>query len=80
VTLPARVNLVTLGVADLDRAIAFYTTLGWRTSSSSVDGEVAFFHTEGPVLALWPTGELARDANITEEQREFDERGLIELP
>ncbi len=75
-TLPARVNLITLGVADLRHAVAFYEALGWRTSSSSVDGEVAFFHTEGPVLALWATTELARDANITAERGGFDGVGL----
>lgn len=71
-TLPARVNLVTLGVTDLRRAVAFYEALGWRKSDASVDGEVAFFHTEGPVLALWGTEELARDANVTAERGGFD--------
>ncbi len=52
--------------------MAFYTALGWRKSDASVDGEVAFFHTEGPVLALWGTEKLARDADLPAEKGAFD--------
>ncbi|MDP9406618.1 MAG: VOC family protein, partial [Actinomycetota bacterium] len=40
-TVPARVSLVTLGVADVARATAFYTALGWEVSSASTP-EVTF--------------------------------------
>ena len=46
-----RVSVVTLGVADIDRARAFYEALGW--SGESPDGEVVFFQAGGMVLALW---------------------------
>jgi uncharacterized protein len=63
---PARLSLVTLGVVDLGRATAFYTTLGFERSSASVDGEVAFFRTDGSVLALYPRERLAADAGVAD--------------
>jgi catechol 2,3-dioxygenase-like lactoylglutathione lyase family enzyme len=63
-TVPARVSLVTLGVRDIDRATAFYQAFGWPLSSSSVPGEVSFFKTAGPVLALWSHHALAADAAL----------------
>ena len=58
-----RLSLVTLGVADLDRAIAFYTALGWRTETPrSMD--VAFFQAGGMVVALWGRAELAADSGV----------------
>ena len=60
-----RVTLITLGVSDLERALRFYRDgLGWRLSSASVEGDVAFFQAGGLVVALWSRAELARDANI----------------
>jgi predicted lactoylglutathione lyase len=43
-----RVSLVTLGVADVARARAFYEALGW--SGMSPDGDVVFFQASGMVL------------------------------
>jgi catechol 2,3-dioxygenase-like lactoylglutathione lyase family enzyme len=63
--IPARVNLVTLGVADLERATAFYSALGWRRSGSSVAGEVSFFDLDNCVLAVWGYASLADDARVT---------------
>ncbi|HEX2849507.1 MAG TPA: VOC family protein [Acidimicrobiales bacterium] len=60
-TVPARMSLVTLGVADLARSTSFYERLGWRRSSVG-GGEVSFFETTGGVLALYPFTALARDA------------------
>jgi catechol 2,3-dioxygenase-like lactoylglutathione lyase family enzyme len=68
--LPARVTLVTLGVADLPRAIAFYEALGWERVGDEPD--VAFFRTAGPVLALWSTDNLAEDARIAGARGSFD--------
>lgn len=59
-----RLTLVTLGVRDLERAIAFYGALGWREHSSSVEGEVAFFDTGALVVALWGRGKLAEDSGV----------------
>jgi catechol 2,3-dioxygenase-like lactoylglutathione lyase family enzyme len=63
-TVPARVHLITLGVTELARSIAFYEGLGWRQSPFSVEGDVAFFLTSGTVLALWGRDKLAADAGI----------------
>lgn len=59
---PARVSLVTLGVADVAAATAFYRCLGWEPSSASVEGVVTFFATDGGQLALWGADDLAADA------------------
>ena len=59
-----RISLITLGVADLGRAIRFYRDgLGWPHSSAGA-GEVAFFRTQGTVLALYPHEALAADAGL----------------
>ncbi len=57
-----RVSLVTLGVADLGRAKAFYEALGWR--GRSPDDDVVFFQTGGMVLALWGRDQLAEDSCV----------------
>jgi catechol 2,3-dioxygenase-like lactoylglutathione lyase family enzyme len=62
VGIPARTSLVTLGVADVERAAEFYERLGWSRSPASVPGVVAFFATTGAVVALWGWAELAADA------------------
>jgi catechol 2,3-dioxygenase-like lactoylglutathione lyase family enzyme len=58
-----RVSLITLGVADLGRARAFYERLGWRSSSKPEDG-VVFFQTGGMILALWSREALQEDCAV----------------
>jgi uncharacterized protein len=63
-TLDARLSLVTLGVADLARARAFYADgLGWTVSPAS-NGDIVFFQLSGVVLALYPRQALAGDAGV----------------
>ncbi len=57
-----RISLVTLGVADLDRARSFYEALGWRRTGD--DEGVVFFQAGGMVLALWSRAELAADSGV----------------
>ncbi|TPG18098.1 VOC family protein [Pedococcus bigeumensis] len=57
-----RLSLVTLGVADLARAEAFYTALGWERGNN--EDEVAFFQCGGLVVALWDRGSLAEDSAV----------------
>jgi catechol 2,3-dioxygenase-like lactoylglutathione lyase family enzyme len=59
-----RISLITLGVDDLARSIAFYRAMGWEPHRSSVDGEVAFFQSGGLVLALWSRAALAADSGV----------------
>jgi catechol 2,3-dioxygenase-like lactoylglutathione lyase family enzyme len=59
-----RVSLITLGVSDLERAVAFYRDgLGWPKSELGGD-EVAFFKTGGVVIALFPRASFAADAGL----------------
>jgi catechol 2,3-dioxygenase-like lactoylglutathione lyase family enzyme len=60
-----RVSVVTLGVADLDRARAFYEALGWA-SPSAPEEDVVFFPTGGMVLALWSRASLAEDSTVAD--------------
>ena len=70
------ISLITLGVRDLTRSRRFYQEgLGWPLSMASTD-DVAFFHTGGVVLALYPRELLAADANITPEGSGFPEIAL----
>ncbi len=69
--IPARISIVTLGVADLPRSVAFYEALGWERAASSMD-EIAWFHTADSNLGLFPTRELAADANLPPERGPFD--------
>jgi uncharacterized protein len=58
-----RLSLVTLGVADLARARAFYEALGWRSDSDPAQG-VVFFQAGGMIVALWSREELAADSGV----------------
>ena len=58
-----RVSLVTLGVADLERARRFYEALGWR-SDSEAGADVVFFQAGGLVFGLWGRAQLAEDSGV----------------
>ena len=58
-----RVSLVTLGVADLERARRFYESLGWR-SDSEPGADVIFFQAGGLVFGLWGRAQLAEDSGV----------------
>ncbi len=65
-----KLNLITLGVADIERSAAFYEKLGWRRSDKSVEGLV-LFPLGGMVLALHPREELAADTTLEYQPSEF---------
>jgi catechol 2,3-dioxygenase-like lactoylglutathione lyase family enzyme len=58
-----RITLITLGVRDLEKSIAFFERLGWRRSVKHAAG-AAFFQCGGIALSLFPRSELAKDANV----------------
>ena len=58
-----RVNLITLGVADLGRAWRFYEALGWTTGADPED-DVVFFQAGETVVALWDRAKLAEDSCV----------------
>lgn len=61
---PARVNLVTLGVADLLRSSQFYEALGWTRKARAWEDNIRFFALGNLVLALFPRQHLADDARV----------------
>lgn len=64
-----RVTLITLGVADLARAVDFYRdVVGWHPASV-VDDDVAFFDLDGFILALWRDRSLAADISASSSDR-----------
>jgi catechol 2,3-dioxygenase-like lactoylglutathione lyase family enzyme len=72
-----RIHVVTLAVADLDRALAFYREgLGFQSEGligtefkgdeNTPDGTTAVFHLDGGLmLSIYPRSELAKDALVT---------------
>lgn len=58
-----RVSLVTLGVADVERARAFYEALGWTTETAPAD-DIVFFQAGGMIVALWSRAALAEDSGV----------------
>lgn len=63
-----RVSLITLGVADVDRAQSFYESLGWK-ANGGVDDEtdhIVFFQTGGSIVALWDRAKLAEDTGVSD--------------
>ncbi len=56
-----RLSVVTIGVAEVERSVAFYGALGWSPGIHE-PGEIAFFQLGGIVLAIWRRAALAEDA------------------
>lgn len=60
-----RVSLITLAVADMDRAAAFYEGVGWGRVDSP-DGVIAF-DLIGQALGLYPRAALAAELGMEED-------------
>ena len=63
-----RLSIVTLGVADLGRARAFYEALGWQGQEVS---ETVFFQAGGMAIVLWGRAKVADDSGITDTGAPF---------
>lgn len=61
-----RISFITLGVADLERSVAFYAALGW-THQPRKHENVVFYQAGGQILALHPRRMLAEDAHLPDE-------------
>ena len=59
-----RISIVTLGVADVARARAFYERLGWHGQEVE---ETVFFQAGGMAVVLWHEDKLADDAGLPRE-------------
>lgn len=57
-----RVSLITLGVADVSRARAFYEQLGWRGQEVE---QTVFFQADGMAIVLWGADKLAEDSGMS---------------
>ena len=80
-----RINVITLAVDDLERALAFYRDgLGLESAGvvgtefpgddTNPAGAVAMFELAGGlILAVWPRTELAKDANVSLEPEKTGE-------
>jgi uncharacterized glyoxalase superfamily protein PhnB len=60
----AILTLVTLGVRDLARSIAFYEAIGCQRKAKVAEG-VGFFAAGQVTLAVYPIEAMARDAGVT---------------
>ncbi len=65
-----RISIITLGVSDLERSVAFYRDGLGLPQREGPDG-IAFFETRGTWLALYPREKLAEDATVTSEGQGF---------
>jgi predicted lactoylglutathione lyase len=60
-----RISLITLGVADVRHARAFYQRLGWEGQETE---ETVFIQAGGIALVLWGRDKLALDCGVTDDQ------------
>lgn len=56
-----RLSVVTIGVADVERAVGFYGALGWKPAVHQ-EGTIAFFQAGGLVVSVWSRESLAEDS------------------
>jgi len=65
------ISLITLGVRDFNRSLAFYRdTLGWETTATE-DDPVAFFQLQNLIFGIFPKSELAKDAGVHNDGNGF---------
>ena len=64
------ITIITLGVADLQRAIAFYEKGLGLPRKEGPEG-IAFFETAGTLLSLYPREKLAEDITISPDGSGF---------
>jgi catechol 2,3-dioxygenase-like lactoylglutathione lyase family enzyme len=58
-----RLSIVTLGVASLERASAFYARMGFTPAGCSTE-HIIFYQLNSVALALYPRDALAEDAQV----------------
>jgi len=76
-----RITVLTIGVDDLERSFAFYTSLGLPSKGivgrEFEHGTVAFFDLEaGLKLAIWPRESLAHDSGVARSPRSATELSI----
>ena len=85
-----RLHVITLAVADLERALTFYRELGfeskgivgteWTDEVTGASGAIAIFELDGGLLLnLYPRDDLAKDAAISLARPHSGEFSLAQL-
>jgi hypothetical protein len=86
----ARLDVITLAVADLERSLAFYRDLGfeskgiigteWTDEVTGANGAIAMFHLDGGLLLnLYSRADLGKDAAISVARPQSGEFSLAQL-
>jgi len=89
-TVEPRLDVITLAVADLERALAFYRDLGfesegvigseWTDEVTGANGAIAMFKLDGgTLLNLYSRADLAKDAAIPAAPPQSGEFSLAQL-
>ena len=67
-----KIGIITLGVRDFARSLAFYRDgLGFPTHNFKDGEDIVFFKLEGSWLALYPRDKLAEDATVPDDGNGF---------
>lgn len=66
-SVPPNFTIVTLGVDDLARSIAFYRNLGWEQRGDPA-ASITWFRTSGTWIGLFGYADLAADAGLPADQ------------
>src|SRR5688572_5934471 len=70
-----RINIITLGVSDLEKSFRFYHQELGLPSKDGLEGEgelrIAFFQLQGAMLALFPREYMAKYVNTKNDGRGF---------
>lgn len=75
-----KIGLVTLGVKDVARSVAFYRDgLGFPTHNYAAGDQMVMFRLEGSWLGLFPRDELAADATVPSDGTGFSGVTLAHL-
>ncbi len=71
-----RINLICLGVRDMEKSLQFYRSIGFTTYEKANCPPIVFFDTEGSKLELYPIDQLAKDIDpdlpVQSNQRGFN--------
>ena len=63
-----RMSVITLGVADIMRATAFYQSMGWHVDVSidTENDQIRFFQAGDTIVSLWNRAKLAADGGVVD--------------
>ena len=58
-----RINLICIGVRDMEKSLAFYKGIGFKTYAKESSPPIVFFDNQGTKLELYPFDALVKDIN-----------------